>query len=107
MAIDETRLALLEQKFISLANRQDKSEKWQEDTDDWINEHKMEELTRHNTIMNAIGSVQKAIEVIQQKGPNRWATADRFIVVISTLITLCTFGFIVYNQLNGTPIAVP
>lgn len=108
MANDEnTRLALLEEKFNRLAEdmgmitgRQDKFEQWK-------HEHELIEVDRHNRLMTAITALQTAVEEINKKGTSRLASFDRLVIVIPAIIALAGSLFWVYNLIKGTPITGP
>lgn len=107
MASDETRLALAEQTLLQLAEEVAMIKKDQDKTKEWINSHEKEEINRHNTIMNAITEVKGAVDVLMKKGKNRMSTVDRIVVILPAVIFVFYFMYWVYNQIKGTPVAIP
>jgi hypothetical protein len=104
MASDEVKIALIEKELLRLATEIGMIKVDQSKTNDWINDHKMEEINRHNMVMNAIQSVSNSIEENKRKGSGRLALFDRMLVSITALTGLVVFLVWLYNQIKGTPV---
>jgi hypothetical protein len=101
MANDEnTRLALLEEKFRRLAEDVGMMKDDQSKANEWITAHKMEEITRHNNVINAISAVAGSVEEIKTKGKNRLAAGDRLALWVPSILAL--LGFLGFKLFGGS-----